>query len=53
MDVDDHILKEIEYLRKKMTGVVERQGFTSERVIMISQQIDYLLNKYNKNKQNK
>lgn len=51
--IDDEILKEVEQLRRKMICIVQKQGFTSERVITISQQIDYLLNKYNRNKQNK
>lgn len=46
----NEILKQIEYLREKMTEIVQEQGFTSERAITISQQIDCLLNKYNKRK---
>lgn len=48
MDSNDKVLKQIERLKQKMTKVVQQEGFTSEEALKISQQIDCLLNKYNR-----
>lgn len=47
---NDEILKQIEQLRVKMTEVVNKQGLTSKEALAISQEIDILLNKYNRQK---
>lgn len=53
MCANGEILKQIEQLRIQMLSVVHDQGFTSERTLTISQEIDQLLNQYNKNNQKK
>ncbi|MEW9677494.1 aspartyl-phosphate phosphatase Spo0E family protein [Lentibacillus sp. L22] len=45
------ILKDIELLRKEMTRVAMHKGLTSIEAITISQELDQLLNLYEKMKQ--
>lgn len=45
------ILKDIELLRKEMTRVAMNKGLTSIEAITISQELDQLLNLYEKMKQ--
>jgi hypothetical protein len=41
---DEKLMKEIEYLRKKMITVGMAQGLTSRETIKLSQTLDKLLN---------
>lgn len=53
----DTLLERIEFLRNKMTEVAFKKGFTSKESIIISQELDKLLNLYdsqrNENNKNK
>lgn len=56
----DNLLDRIEFLRNKMTEVAFKKGFTSKESIMISQELDKVLNQYddarhseNKKRENK
>ena len=42
------ILNKIEELRSKLVQVVSDKGYTNEETIKVSQQLDQLLNIYNK-----
>lgn len=42
----DNLLDRIEFLRNKMTEVAFKKGFTSKESIIISQELDKLLNLY-------
>ncbi|RYG74008.1 aspartyl-phosphate phosphatase Spo0E family protein [Lentibacillus lipolyticus] len=42
----DKLLKHIECLRHKMTAVAMEKGFTCDESIMLSQELDKLLNVY-------
>ncbi|WP_081704527.1 MULTISPECIES: aspartyl-phosphate phosphatase Spo0E family protein [Sediminibacillus] len=53
MDNSQSLLEKIEYLRNKMTSVALRKGFTSNESISLSQELDHLLNTYEKSKKNK
>jgi len=43
------ILNKIEELRKRLVQVVSDKGYTNEEAVRVSQQLDHLLNIYNKN----
>lgn len=49
---DDLLLKRIELLRNKMSIVAINKGFTSRESILISQELDKLLNLYDNHKRN-
>ncbi|WP_186577706.1 aspartyl-phosphate phosphatase Spo0E family protein [Aquibacillus kalidii] len=49
----NNLLERIEYLRKKMTDVALNKGFTSTESILISQELDRLLNQYHEFKKKK
>lgn len=51
--LNDEILERIEQLREKMTKVVREQGLASNDALQISQEIDTLLNKYNRKNEEK
>ncbi|QTM99251.1 Spo0E family sporulation regulatory protein-aspartic acid phosphatase [Sediminibacillus dalangtanensis] len=53
MENSQSLLEKIEYLRNKMTKVALRKGFTSNESISLSQELDHLLNTYEKSKNNK
>ncbi|WP_339227535.1 aspartyl-phosphate phosphatase Spo0E family protein [Oceanobacillus sp. FSL K6-2867] len=53
MKSTENILSRIEFLRKKMTDVALRKGFTDNESIYISQELDRLLNLYEKVKHEK
>lgn len=42
----DNLLERIEFLRNKMTEVAFKKGFTSKESIILSQELDKLLNRY-------
>lgn len=44
----EDLLKEIEVLRDKMVKTTLEKGFTCEESIMISQELDHLINCYHK-----
>lgn len=46
MNKSDKLLDRIEFLRNKMTEVAFKKGFTSQESIIISQELDQLLNQY-------
>ncbi|WP_430786270.1 Spo0E family sporulation regulatory protein-aspartic acid phosphatase [Virgibacillus flavescens] len=46
MDKINNVLDRIEFLRKEMTKVAFEKGFTSKESIVISQELDKLLNLY-------
>ncbi|ASN05928.1 aspartyl-phosphate phosphatase Spo0E family protein [Virgibacillus necropolis] len=46
MSTIEQLLKRIEFLRNEMTKVALKKGFTSRESIMISQELDKLLNLY-------
>lgn len=48
MNTTEHILNRIEFLRKKMTDVAMNKGFTDIESVHISQELDLLLNLYEK-----
>lgn len=48
----DKLLIRIEFLRKKMTEIAQEKGFTNVESIAISQELDQLLNIYEKMKVN-
>jgi len=48
MNTLEHILNRIEFLRKKMTDVAMEKGLTDHESIHISQELDLLLNLYDK-----
>jgi len=50
---NDLLLKRIEFLRNKMTAVAIDKGFTSKESIILSQELDRLLNLYNNSKRSK
>jgi len=45
---ENPILNKIEELRSKLVQVVSDKGYTNEETIKVSQQLDQLLNVYNK-----
>ncbi|WP_010096838.1 aspartyl-phosphate phosphatase Spo0E family protein [Ornithinibacillus scapharcae] len=47
----DKLLEEIEKLRMKMSSIAMKQGITSLESIAMSQELDRLLNIYEKSKQ--
>ena len=49
----DKLLIRIEFLRKKMTEVALKKGFTNVESITISQELDELLNIYEKMREKK
>jgi len=49
MERNKPILNKIEELRKKLVQVVTDKGYTNEETVKVSQQLDQLLNIYNKN----
>ncbi|MBR3120030.1 aspartyl-phosphate phosphatase Spo0E family protein [Oceanobacillus profundus] len=51
MESTENILSRIEFLRKKMTDVALKKGFTDNESVYISQELDRLLNLYEKVKQ--
>ncbi|MBP2077934.1 aspartyl-phosphate phosphatase Spo0E family protein [Oceanobacillus polygoni] len=53
MESTENILSRIEFLRKKMTDVALQKGFTDNESVYISQELDRLLNLYEKVKQEK
>ncbi|WP_404452430.1 aspartyl-phosphate phosphatase Spo0E family protein [Virgibacillus necropolis] len=46
MSTIDNVLERIEFLRNEMTKVAFKKGFTSQESIIISQELDKLLNLY-------
>ncbi|WP_110943523.1 aspartyl-phosphate phosphatase Spo0E family protein [Virgibacillus senegalensis] len=50
MENSQVLLEKIEYLRNKMAKVALRKGFTSNESISLSQELDHLLNTYEKTK---
>ncbi|GGA87787.1 aspartyl-phosphate phosphatase Spo0E family protein [Ornithinibacillus halotolerans] len=50
MNDTDKLLKEIEYLRKKMSSIALSEGITSPESILLSQELDRLLNIYENQK---
>ncbi|TMN23425.1 aspartyl-phosphate phosphatase Spo0E family protein [Lentibacillus cibarius] len=46
MYATDNLLQHIEYLRNKMMVVATEKGFTSDEAILLSQELDKLLNIY-------
>ncbi|WP_226034554.1 aspartyl-phosphate phosphatase Spo0E family protein [Aquibacillus saliphilus] len=50
MNYSIRLLLRIEFLRNKMTEVALQKGFTSPESITLSQELDKLLNLYEKNK---
>lgn len=45
-----HTLSQIEKIRKRMIEIALIEGFTSKESILLSQELDLLLNKYEINK---
>ncbi|WP_164669207.1 aspartyl-phosphate phosphatase Spo0E family protein [Virgibacillus doumboii] len=43
----ENLLEQIEFLRKQMSDVALKKGFTSIESISLSQELDRLLNQYN------
>ncbi|MCZ0703950.1 stage 0 sporulation regulatory protein [Natronobacillus azotifigens] len=48
-----YLLIEIEQLRQKLVNIVRISGFTSEESIIISQELDILLNEFEEIERNK
>ncbi|MCT2534340.1 aspartyl-phosphate phosphatase Spo0E family protein [Aquibacillus koreensis] len=46
----NNLLEKIELLRKRMTEVALKKGFTSDESIFLSQELDRLLNLYDEHK---
>lgn len=44
----DKLLKRIEFLRKQMTNIAMQEGFSSKESVEVSQELDKMLNQYNK-----
>lgn len=53
MDKINNVLDRIEFLRNEMTKVALKKGFTSKESIVISQELDKLLNLYDQVQRNK
>ncbi|RKQ37329.1 aspartyl-phosphate phosphatase Spo0E family protein [Oceanobacillus halophilus] len=51
MNSSHNLLIKIEYLRKKMTKVALSKGYTDLESVAISQELDRLLNLYEKTKE--
>lgn len=52
MCATEKLLKRIEYLRNEMTTIALEKGFTNPESVTISQELDQLLNHYDKIKKN-
>lgn len=46
MNTKNNLLERIEFLRNEMTKVAFKKGFTSQESVIISQELDRLLNLY-------
>ena len=51
MDTLGEMLKQIEFLRKKMIQAAEENGLNHEKCITISKELDQLLNEYERMKE--
>nr|WP_205317693.1 aspartyl-phosphate phosphatase Spo0E family protein [Oceanobacillus zhaokaii] len=51
MYMNEDLQKRIEYLRKKMMQIAENKGLTDTESVKVSQELDILLNHYEKMKE--